>query len=392
LFPLLASISASFANFFTGLILSAPARSSSTSSVPQHVGDPQRGAAEWGDDGSRQPLLSASERAAREGHRRATVPAYLQTFGDIADTMNWAWKAAQQNKSIIGGTGTIDTPSSSWARGRRNSSRPPARTPAPSRNAAYSLGNAINLWPRAVQRINNGFDEFSKRLAYLGEVRVRASRRALEGLTGDDLHALVQERLQATPLTRTGATPWTIPCGDSSARPSAPPSRPKWARRGACSGRATTTINTIRREVPESRYILPVLGVPANTLGEALRRLPIAAHPRAQPASCSSGPRTSWRGSTAQSIQADAHGRIHHRSQLPPGRDHAQPHGPAHRGWPSKPDRPQGVALEHQPYSIRVGDKWVRYDRYDVLGALLSIPATIVDATTNVPRTSPLAT
>jgi hypothetical protein len=35
----------------------------------------------------------------------------------------------------------------------------------------------------------------------------------------------------------------------------------------------------VRREVPETRYILPVLNVPANTLGEALRRLPIAAIP-----------------------------------------------------------------------------------------------------------------
>jgi hypothetical protein len=37
--------------------------------------------------------------------------------------------------------------------------------------------------------------------------------------------------------------------------------------------------------------------------------------------------------------------------------------------------------MEHQPYSIRIGDKWVSYDRIEVLGGLLSIPATIADAT-----------
>jgi hypothetical protein len=66
---------------------------------------------------------------------------------------------------------------------------------------AYSLGNAINLWPRAVQRINNGFDEFSKRLAYLGEVRVRALQRALSGPRRGGPRALVKQRLQG-PSTR----------------------------------------------------------------------------------------------------------------------------------------------------------------------------------------------
>jgi hypothetical protein len=53
---------------------------------------------------------------------------------------------------------------------------------------------------------------------------------------------------------------------------------------------------------------------------------------------------------------------------------------------PQNPTDRKVWLMEHQPYSIRVGDKWVRYDRYDVLGGLLSIPATIVDATTNVPE------
>jgi hypothetical protein len=187
---------ASFANFFTASVLSAPKTlllnlgGPAIMSVIRNV-ERQSGAM----IGSFAPWLSAAERQQARSVARATAQAYFQTFGDISDAMKWAWVAAQKNKSIIGGGGSIDAQSSfgPWTPALLEAARPDVSL---AERQAYSLGNMVNMWPRAIARINNGFDEFSKRLAYMGEVRVRAITEGLQaGLEGDDLRALVKERL-----------------------------------------------------------------------------------------------------------------------------------------------------------------------------------------------------
>ncbi|MFY7953735.1 MAG: hypothetical protein ACOVT5_14625, partial [Armatimonadaceae bacterium] len=37
----------------------------------------------------------------------------------------------------------------------------------------------------------------------------------------------------------------------------------------------------------------------------------------------------------------------------------------------------------YQPYSIKIGDQWVDYSRYDIVGALLALPASLYDRTVN---------
>jgi hypothetical protein len=101
---------ASFANFFTASILSAPRTlllnlvGPAAMSVIRNV-ERQSGAMM----AAINPFLDAGERASALATARATVPAYLQTLGDISDTMRWAWKAAERNKSILGGGGSIDS-------------------------------------------------------------------------------------------------------------------------------------------------------------------------------------------------------------------------------------------------------------------------------------------
>jgi hypothetical protein len=83
-------------------------------------------------------------------------------------------------------------------------------------------------------------------------------------------------------------------------------------------------------------------------------------------------------------VQADAHGRILTGTAFLAGGIMLNRMGILTGAGPQNPTDRKVWLLEHQPYSIRMGDQWVRYDRYDVIGGLLSIPATIVDATTNV--------
>lgn len=376
---------ASFANFFTASILSAPRTlllnlvGPAFMSVVRNV-ERQSGAMMIAVN----PLATAEERAAARATARATAPAFLQTLGDISDTMRWAWKAAERNKSILGGGGSIDSQAAMgpWTQDLIQAARPDT---ALAERQAYSLGNAINLWPRAVQRLNNGFDEFSKRLAYLGEVRVRALQEGYEhGLSGDALHAHVEERLQGSIDPDTGHAVDDPIWGGSHLREAERTTLTSAVgEEGGLLRQGYNYLQHVRREVPESRYILPVLNVPANTLGEVLRRLPIAQVPGINQFLFK---RTAdeMSGLYGPVIQADAHGRFITGASFLLGGIMLNRMGLITGAGPQNPTDRRVWLLEHQPYSIRMGDKWVRYDRYDVIGGLLSIPATIVDATTNV--------
>jgi hypothetical protein len=376
---------ASFANFFTASILSAPRTlllnlvGPAAMSVVRNV-ERQSGAMMVAVN----PLLTREERAAARATARATVPAFLQTLGDISDTMRWAWKAAERNKSILGGGGSIDSQAAfgPWTQELLEAARPGVSL---AEKQAYSLGNAINFWPRAVQRLNNGFDEFSKRLAYLGEIRVRALQEGYEnGLAGDTLRAHVEERLQGAFDPSTGHAVDDPMWGGSHLREAERTTLTSAVgEEGGLLRQGYNYLQHVRREVPESRFILPVLNVPANTLGEVLRRLPIAHIPGLNQFLFK---RTAdeLSGLYGPVIQADAHGRFITGASFLLGGVMLNRMGLITGAGPQNPTDRKVWLMEHQPYSIRVGDKWVRYDRYDVIGGLLSIPATIVDATTNV--------
>lgn len=369
----------SFANFFTASILSAPRTmllnvvGPAAMSVIRNV-ERQTGAMLIASN----PFTSPATRAEARATAKATSLAYVQTLGDVADTMRWAWKAAERNKTILGGGGSIDAQAAfgPWTPDLLEAARPGMGT---LQKAEYSLGNAINLWPRAMGRINNGLDEFSKRLAYLGEVRVRALQQGFsQGLEGEDLHALVRYRLshatdeaghatQDDVLREAERTTLTSAVGEQ----------------GGLLRQGYNYIQHVRREIPETRYILPVLNVPANTLGEALRRLPIAAMPGVNRVLFT---RTAdeLAGVYGPVLQADAHGRMLTGAAFLMGGVMLNRMGLLTGAGPQNPTDRKVWLLEHQPYSLRVGDQWVRYDKYDVIGGLLSIPATIVDATTNI--------
>lgn len=375
----------SFANFFTASILSAPRTlllnliGPAAMSVVRNV-ERQSGAMMIAVN----PLMTSEERAAARATARATVPAFLQTLGDISDTMRWAWKAAERNKTILGGGGSIDSQAAfgPWTPDLIQAARPDT---ALVEKQAYALGNAINLWPRAVQRLNNGFDEFSKRLAYLGEVRVRGIQEGLEhGLEGDTLRAHVQERLQGAIDPDSGHAVDDPLTGGSQLREAERTTLTSAVgEEGGLLRQGYNYLQHVRREVPETRFILPVLNVPANTLGEVLRRLPIAHVPGLNQLLFK---RTAdeLSGLYGPVIQADAHGRFITGASFLMGGIMLNRMGLITGAGPQNPTDRKVWMLEHQPYSIRVGDKWVRYDRYDVIGGLLSIPATISDATINV--------
>lgn len=364
----------SFANFFTASILSAPKTvllnlvGPGFISVVRNV-ERMTGAAAI----SLNPFASAAERQSARAVARATVPAYIQTLTDVGDVFRQAMLAAERNHTIIGGGGqTIDAVATY---GPLTENLLNASGTAP--DFRYTLGNLINVWPKAFARVNNGLDEFSKRLAYQGEVRVRAMVEAGErGLKGDEAAEFVANKLKDSYdevgaaadnalLRQAERTTFTAQVGDEGT----------WVRRFAVG------MQGLRRDIPEVRYLLPVFNVPANALGETLRRLPLTRMPffgkRAFPEMAAE--LVGERGPVAQ---ADAHGRFMLGSAFLTAGVLMNRMGILTGAGPQEPTDRKVWLQTHQPYSIRVGDEWVRYDKFDILGGLLSVPATISDATT----------
>ena len=167
---------------------------------------------------------------------------------------------------------------------------------------------------------------------------------------------------------------------------------------GSFARKTAQYIQTLRADYPEMRFILPVFNVPVNALGETLRRLPIAGIPHVNEALGFSRTAADLAGENGIVAQADAHGRLMLGSAfLGAGLLMNRLGLMTGAGPQDKTDR--AVWLQtHQPYSIRLGGspieggtrdgqyeggEWVSYNKFDILGGLLSIPATVSDATTN---------
>jgi hypothetical protein len=321
------------------------------------------------------PLATAGERATQRSIATQTASAYFHTFGDISDALGQAWRAAEANRPILGGGGSNVDLRGTYGPLTENLIRAAGQEPS----WTYSLGNLINVFPRSFARVNNGLDELAKRLAFLGEVRVRAMvDGAQQGLEGKDLHDFISQRLEASTDEAGHAaddymerlaerTTFTASVGEE----------------GSNVRQFGNFIQRLRSDVPEFRYILPVFNVPANALGETLRRLPIAYLPITRGLFRETA--AEMAGERGPVAQAEAHGRMMLGAAFLLGGVLLNRSGLLTGAGPQNPTDRKVWLATHQPYSLRVGNKWVRYDKFDILGGLLSIPATITDVSTYQP-------
>lgn len=316
------------------------------------------------------PMLTAVERQDLLRVAADAPQAYVQTIGDVRDAFKYATDAFTQNRSILGGGGSIRD-----IEHRYNVTpgmlRAAAGTDADAN--AYVFGNVINMWPRAFARLNNGLDEFAKRLAYNGEARAQALLSgAKQGLSGDALAEHVRDFVtNSTDEVGAATSDDLLHEAERSTLTGTPGADGTLARQGA------NYINKIRQTIPEARIILPIFNVSANSIGETLRRIPILNAAFAET-------RKELAGELGPIAQADAYGRTALAGTwMLAGLGMAQ-NGLITGGGPTDPaQRKVWLQGGHQPYSIRLGDQWLSYQRYDILGALLGIPALVFDKSVN---------
>lgn len=367
----------SFANFFTASILSAPRTIalniigpgviSGIRAVERQVG---AGAV------SIMPWKTSAERAAARQTARYTAKAYFQTFTDIQQVFKQAQRAAEINHTLIGGGGQNLDATTTFGPLTENMLQFAGQDPS----RMYSLGNAINFFPKAFARLNNGLDEFAKRLAYQGEVRIDAFVEGAEqGLSGADLQRFVDDRLakgydevgHATDEALLRSAERTTLTSSVGAE-------------GSYTRKFANTLQAIRSAVPETRFILPVFNVPMNALAETMRRLPIAAIPGVN--------RVIFKemgaelaGERGPVAQADAYGRVMLGGAFLMAGYMLNKEGRLTGAGPNN-GTDRAIWLQtHQPYSIKIGDTWVAYNKLDIAGGLLAIPATAADMTTYHP-------
>jgi hypothetical protein len=301
--------------------------------------------------------------------------AYLRTIGDTADAFKQAVQATKQGHSLLGGPNPVDF---------NQHGVPQALIDAATQNSGplmgqaqqfgYSLGNLINKFPQAVHALHGGVNEFALRLAYNGEIRAQALLEASrQGLDADATQAYVSAQLGAStdPLTGLATneaalassqrTTFTKPVGDPDLQP-------------IIHG-LSSVIQTMRSEVPETRYILPIFTVPANAIGETLRRVPVLGQLFKET-------QTELSGSMGAARQAEAYGRFMSGAAFMTAGLSMARSGNLTGAGPQEPNARriwEGQGM--QPYSVRLGGKWVSYNRIDVMGPLLGLVAGFSDHT-----------
>lgn len=307
-------------------------------------------------------LLSVSTNAAR---------AYVQTVGDVPDAFRYAWKAAKENRSILGGGWTVDV----GRMGPVTDSMIRAAGMQDGPTLGYQLGNLINWWPRAFQRVNSGLDEFAKRLSYMGEIRLNAAvEHETQGADalGMDKASYVKSAMENS-IDEVGEA-----TNEDALRTSE-----RTTLTGALSGndyhpvigKASQFVQSMRSQFPESRFILPVFNVPANSLGENMRRIPGLNLLLGET-------RDELLGNLGAVRQADAYGRTMLGGAFMLWAYHMSRQGQMTGAGPTDPGNRKAWSDQgYMPYSLRIGDKWVDYSRYDLPGAMLAIPSNMYDST-----------
>lgn len=364
----------SLSNLFTAAILSAPRTfaiemaSPAIMSVVRTI-EKTSGAAVL----SLNPLASTAERQAMRQVAMRMPAAYLKTFGDIADVWGQVKNAMATNQSILKPRAMGGDLNYSLGPLTPNLLRAGGQTPSP----LYSLGNLINAFPRAFSRLHGGVREMTERLSYLGEVRAQAMMEAgQKGLSGNDFANYVSGKLMSSTDAVGAATDDTMLQNAQRSSFTGPVGADGSRMRAISNG-----IAQLRSDWPEFRYLLPVFNIEANVLGETLRRLPIFQLPGFRNAFSEQAAELA--GERGPILKAESHGRFMLGSSFLLGAIGLNRAGLLTGAGPqSGPDRKVWLAT-HQPYSMRVGGNWVRYDKIPIVGGLMSIPATIADATTH---------
>lgn len=324
------------------------------------------------------PTVTAAERVAARHAASDSAYAYVRTFSDIAEAFNFGKQAARARRPILGGGTSIDNSVGQFGpltRAVRDAERRSGVTPETilgSSNLAdlgYGVGNLLNTWPGVFARLNNGLDEMAKRVAYLGEGRVRILEQGrAAGLSGDDLRRFVEDKLPQLTDDVGAATDKSLLRAAERTTLTGQPGAPDSAMR-----RLATSINGLRHDIPEVRFLLPIFNVPANALGETMRRVPFVNRLMKESME-------DLRGLHGVTAQNEAWGRNLFGAAFLTAGGFMSSAGILTGGGPRNP-RDRAVWLQtHQPWSIRIGDKWINYARYDVLGGLLGIPAALYDA------------
>lgn len=312
------------------------------------------------------PMVDATSRQDAGAIAKATAQSYFQTIGDFASAFRYSIQSTRNGGQTVIGGGYSAKDAAARTGPITQEMLDASQKPGDLR---YQLGNAINVWPRAVFSIIGGHDELTKRLSYLGRIRMQSMVYGLRnGMKGQDLDDFVRGSLQdaVDPSTQAATYPDVL---NEAARTS---------NMNRAQGPAVTALNFLnqsRRAVPELRYILPVLDVPASGLGEALRRLPGVSYAFQET-------RDDLLGNSGSIRQAEAYGRwITGATLLGTGFGMARS-GLITGAGPERPsDKQAWMNMGFQPYSIKnpITGNWVSYKDWEPLGTILGIMGTAFD-------------
>lgn len=220
-------------------------------------------------------------------------------------------------------------------------------------DAAAKTVDFLGTVARVPSRLLGAEDEFFKTIAYRMEVGAQAVRQATsEGLQGPELRARVADLISSPPETI------RLQAADAAL----------YATFTQNAGDAAQALLKLREAWPATMYVLPFVRTPINIMAYGFERTPLApmmagfradvaaGGARAQLALVKMGAGTSIMLAAAD--YADR-GLITGQGPKEPGKREAL----MRQGW--------------QPYSVRVGDKWVAYDRADPYGLLFGFAADI---------------
>jgi hypothetical protein len=360
-----------FPSFYTGAILSGPRTIALNVLNPAVMGalrtlERTAGGALAGVN----PLLRPAERATHRAIAAHGPVAYIQTLSDIGMAFKYAARTFN-NEGISAWAGKGANPMESRALFSMNVPGPVIRAAQADGKSAipYHLGNMINFLPRAVWRLHGTTNELAVVMASRGELRAKAMLEAYEaGLTGADARALVNKRL-ADAIDQESGQFLDADTLDSANRTTMVRRPDKDLQPFATA--AMQGVNRLREILPESRYILPIFQVPANGMGEALRRTPMGFLFKETQQELS--------GSLGAFRQAEAHGRLTLGAGFLVAGAIMARNGLITGGGPRDPKDRRVWLMTHQPYSVRLGDRWVAYDRLDPIAPLLAIAAGYYD-------------
>lgn len=319
------------------------------------------------------PRLSAEERQAALLVAKNAPIAHIQSASEMSTAWRFSLQAWRNNGNSVLGGGYSAKDAAQRLGPVTDQMLSAAKQP---NSMGYWLGNLINWWPRQIFSLIGMHDEFTKRVAYNGESYVRGLVEASQkGLRGDDAAQYVRDFTsgQYDDSGQQATNPALLNSAARSSLINAPATGPM--------GDLINKMNSWRNQVPELRYILPVLNVPANGLGEGLRRIPILNYAFKET-------REDLAGNNGAVAQAEAYGRMltgaavlgagfaWSRSGIVTGAGPAE--GKDKLAWEGKA---ADGSVVHQPFSIKVpGVGWVSYKDYEPLGSVLGIISTVFDS------------